>query len=547
VKKGVKNLWKGGESAGLKPHPNYNQYIQVNYFKAFMHAFPFMWSNEMYWYLPKNRVPWDMFLPFVLQYNKQRTNLLNVIMLILDESMSGWRPKSSATGGLPNITYEPRKPVNLGTMVRNGAECITGIFVHHDIVQSVLEQGDKKYVDEVSHLPEGEKVQVHVAEVLRQVENAKVPVNGWVGGDAWFGSINTVVELKRRVEVNSTFIVKQNKKYFPMEVLRTLLLLRFPRRPAGHWVIMKATISEVDVFVMAYAWSNRGITFIVSSCGETIRHEIDYRSKFDDGHGNVQSKFLARPAIAHMLFEFLPLIDEHNKARQSHLALERRWQTTSCWFRLSTTFIGMAIVDLQRWDRNMRAGKTEEAADTGLATDGEENEREVQDSNFDILEMADLIAKKLTKQRLTFRDAPQQVRRTTRVDREDLFDRYKKNGSFTNINGKAFQRYCYICRLYGETHNTQWMCKECFMPLCQVARRKKERACMNEHKSDNDRHNGCGWPRELFIAPKENLKYRELTSRAAAGRDENARRRDKVPKKRKLDNAVGGRAKKPKL
>ena len=85
------------------------------------------------------------------------------------------------------------------------------------------------------------------------------------------------------------------------------------------------------------------------------------------------------------------------------------------------------------------------------------------------------------------------------------------------------------------------------MPLCQVAWRKKERACMNEHKSDNDRHNGCGWPRELFIAPKENLKYRELTSRAAAGRDENARRRDKVPKKRKLDNAVGGRAKKPKL
>ena len=78
--------------------------------------------------------------------------------------------------------------------------------------------------------------------------------------------------------------------------------------------------------------SNRGITLIVSSCGETIRHEIDYRSKFDDGHGNVQSKFLARPAIAHMLFEFLPLIDEHNKARKSHLALERRWQTTSCWF-----------------------------------------------------------------------------------------------------------------------------------------------------------------------------------------------------------------------
>ena len=85
------------------------------------------------------------------------------------------------------------------------------------------------------------------------------------------------------------------------------------------------------------------------------------------------------------------------------------------------------------------------------------------------------------------------------------------------------------------------------MPLCKVTRRHKECACMNEHKSDNDRHNGCGWPKELFVVPKKNLKYRESPSRAVAGRVENARRRDKMPKKRKLDNAVGGRAKKAKL
>ena len=85
------------------------------------------------------------------------------------------------------------------------------------------------------------------------------------------------------------------------------------------------------------------------------------------------------------------------------------------------------------------------------------------------------------------------------------------------------------------------------MPLCQVNWRHKARACMNEHKSDNDRHNRCGWQRDLFVVPKDNLKYWELPARATAGRDKTAQRKDKVSEKRKLDNAVGGRAKKPNL
>ena len=55
---------------------------------------------------------------FFDEYNEKRNNLLRVIYLILDESMSGWRPKTSKTGGLPNISHEPRKPVDLGTMMK---------------------------------------------------------------------------------------------------------------------------------------------------------------------------------------------------------------------------------------------------------------------------------------------------------------------------------------------------------------------------------------------------------------------------------------------
>ena len=86
---------------------------------------------------------------------------------------------------------------------------------------------------------------------------------------------------------------------------------------------MKAKISGVDIFVMAYAWSSRGVSYMVSSCGTTVRHEKAYISKFEDGFVNTATKELPCPAITHILFKFLPLIDEHNKARQAILALEK--------------------------------------------------------------------------------------------------------------------------------------------------------------------------------------------------------------------------------
>ena len=66
--------------------------------------------------------------------------------MVLDESMIGWRPKTVQTGRLPNITFEPCKPVNLGMMIKNGCECITGMLVYHDIVAGVQQQGSKNVV-----------------------------------------------------------------------------------------------------------------------------------------------------------------------------------------------------------------------------------------------------------------------------------------------------------------------------------------------------------------------------------------------------------------
>ena len=53
-----------------------------------------------------------------------------------------------------------------------------------------------------------------------------------------------------------------------------------------------------------------------------------------------------RPSIVDMLYDFLPLIDEHNRQRQHELGLETSWPTTRAWFRLLATVVGVCVVGL---------------------------------------------------------------------------------------------------------------------------------------------------------------------------------------------------------
>ena len=95
--------------------------------------------------------------------------------------------------------------------------------------------------------------------------------------------------------------MKGNTNHYPMKVFHAILIACYPDRAAGKWVVMKATISEADLYIMAYGWSNRGIAYFVLTCGTMIRHGIDYRTSFEDGFGNISSKPLPRPSIAHFL------------------------------------------------------------------------------------------------------------------------------------------------------------------------------------------------------------------------------------------------------
>jgi hypothetical protein len=516
---GVENLWKSGPSAGRHTYPDFGQYMPKNYFKAFCSAAPFCWSDEKYWYEDARDVPWDVFLPCLASFNSKRQRLIKTVLMLVDESMSGWRPKTSKLGGLPNYTFEPRKPIPLGTMFRNGVECVSGILVVQDVVQNPEKQTLKAYYGEVSTLPDGSEIGAHTAEVLRLVEGAQIPEGGWVGGDSWFGSIATAVEVMNRFSAHSSWIIKQNQNWFPMKALFAVLKARHKDRPAGHWVTFHTTISGVELIAMAYAWSQRGISYILSTCGSTAPAEKMYLSYFEDDYGNVSSKEISRPELAHLLYDYLPLIDEHNKQRQRILGLEKRWPTRNCWFRLLTTLLGMSIVDMHRLYRNKR------------------NETY---SEVDILEFSDLICKKLTvrsrrqNNRLGISDAQNSgiLERITDKDGNTRFvltDRQESRGR--NV-GRSIHQNCFICRKYltpmGETEyiQTTFRCSDCKMPLCKKDRSNPEigrhKSCIDEHIMSTCDTVGChGNDRHYSNFPKDKqvqLVAHRITRNMCVGR-----------------------------
>jgi hypothetical protein len=159
---GVDNLWKSGPSVGHHAYPDFGQYMPINYFKAFCSAAPYCWSEEQNWYEDTHDVPWDVFLPCLTNFSSKQQCLVKTVLMLV-ESMSGWWPKTTKYGGLPYYTYEPRKPVPLGTMFCNGVECISGVLVIQDMVQNPEMQSQKAYHGDRSYLPDKSEITAHTA------------------------------------------------------------------------------------------------------------------------------------------------------------------------------------------------------------------------------------------------------------------------------------------------------------------------------------------------------------------------------------------------
>ena len=537
VENGIENLWKRGKSTGRHDYPNFGQFMPINYFKAFVAAAAYCWADRKFWYIDKRDRPWDIFLPCLKEYNERRKRLIHSICLILDESMSGWRPKTSKLGGLPNYTFEPIKPVPLETMFRNGMCCLSGIFAYQDVVMNPEMQASKEFFKDDSHLPDGSIIPSHTAEVLRQIKGADLRKDcSWLGGDAWFGSVCSAVEAQVRFGSRTTFIIKNNTHLFPMQALHAVLRARYGDRPAGHWVVFHATISNVKLMAVVYGWSQRGLSYFISTAGSTELLDEKYISSFEDNFGNMVYREINRPKFAHFLYDNLPLIDEANKQRQSVLNLENCWSPKDCWFKLLITLTAMSVVDMHRWHQHKTCAITDAATRaSSLITSSRQPEY-----NLRLRKFSDVICVKLDKRK--WNHHAQRSSRISRVgaevDEEPLIRLRNKDGNCSRdptvrqikigrTTGNTVTSNCFVCRKYlkvnGMTayHTTSFCCRKCTMPLCKLDRSGQEgrtSSCCDEHLCSDESPVWCNdvfqskteFPKEkqVYLHPRRSVRTR---------------------------------------
>ena len=139
-----------------------------------------------------------------------------------------------------------------------------------------------------------------------------------------------------------------------------------------------------------------------------------------------------------------------------------------------------------------------------------------------------LIGKPLTDGRLKYRSCQQPSARTlpsqvptkpiVRITGHDGSIIHKKWDGKEGSKIRVRQQSCFICRRYTcKTTNTQWKCRECGMPLCQVDRSDSTRwrpytyTCIQEHLSSQDEYIGCNkMKHNSFILP-DHLKKHSMT------------------------------------
>ena len=342
-----------------------------------------------------------------------------------------------------------------------------------------------------SLLPDGSAINNPCAEVMRQVEGAGVVEEGFVCGDALFGSVCTAIMVRMIFKVHSTWIVKNNTSFFPKDALLAVLIARHGNRPAGNWVTFTTEIAGVTLYAMAYAWSQKGVSFIISTCGSTEKSETPYRAWYQDDFGGASFKELPRPKMAEFVLNLLPIIDEDNNDRQHRLALEKKWPTNNCWYRLLTTIVGQCVVDqlslyvtkspekYREWTVNMMADHIA----AGLVVRPRSRDRDTKDADELLMRICDEEGN----------------------DTRPAYPSEENHGK----SGGVHQLNCFHCKGAGKYKRTSFKCKECGTPVCKVDHSINNKdglypcSCLQEHLNSQDDRLRCdGRPKPCHYPPE---------------------------------------------
>jgi len=175
--------------------PSYGAYMQLRRFEQIKHFFHSAFSDiSRSVEASDHHDPWWPIIYMVEGFNANRKTTVSAsFKKTLDEIMSGYRPRTSKLGGLPNISFILRKPRPLGTEFKVTCCSTTGMMLDVEIQRGKTG---------MPHMyPENIPLGATTACTLRQVQacqRAGQPTEGAEAlkrnlfyGDSWFASVKT--------------------------------------------------------------------------------------------------------------------------------------------------------------------------------------------------------------------------------------------------------------------------------------------------------------------------------------------------------------------
>jgi len=159
--------------------------------------------------------------------------------------------------------------------------------------------------------------------------------------DSGFGSVKLVVA---GAKAGIAFIcsVKQAHKFFP----KAYITEQMKDAPSGSWLVLQSKIDGVDVVCAGYKYNYKKILFFCWPLGAaSFVPGEPYIQRYQTETGAPATREVARLSVFSRYFMHSNLVDVHNEIRQHFLALEEKWVTTDCWFRVFTSLVGITLTD----------------------------------------------------------------------------------------------------------------------------------------------------------------------------------------------------------
>jgi hypothetical protein len=348
------NMWKKKKDNGEKSLTNLVPSFDP---RPFMSEKRFaQWKSAVAWCYAddtlKDEDPWWQIIGLINSWNANRSRTLySSSVTVLDESMSAFRPQTTATGNLPHLSFIQRKPEPLGTELKV-TMCTELMMMKH--LYLCRKKDDKTIVSKYASLSKKKTALVSLdlmdlSKVNRSSNDEPAASNDVFLGDAWFSSIDLAILTKIQHNANYIGVVKTNHSRFPKKFLEDTM----SGWPGGSYMNMTATVDGVKLYATGYKYCNRkALMFLWTDGAGHTEPGLPYEATWIDGNGNRSVRFIERPSVIATYFERSNKIDVSNQMRQFELKLEKTWKTNCGFFRLLTTLIGCNVVDCWRGYRH---------------------------------------------------------------------------------------------------------------------------------------------------------------------------------------------------